>query len=85
MRLAGFFRFRGSAASPGGNGGKPPRARIRTILGFLLALDGVLVLLIIWPPGASPQSRQDELQRLRAEHEELSPKTISLSRPFAQT
>ncbi len=68
MRLAGFF-FSGSSASPGGNGGKPARTGIRTILTLLLTADGLLVLLVFWPPGASLQSRQAEFQRLQAEHE----------------
>ena len=68
MRLAGIF-FSGSAASPGGNGKEPARAGIRTILTLLLAADGLLVLLVFWPPGASLQSRQAEFQRLQAEHE----------------
>ncbi len=69
MRLAGFLRLGGSATSSGRNGEKPARARIRTMLGLLLAADGLLVLLVFWPPGPSLQARQNEFQRLRAEHE----------------
>lgn len=68
MRLAGFF-FSGSAASPGGNGRKPARAGIRTILTLLLVADVLLALMVFWPPGASLQVRQAEFQRLQAEHE----------------
>ena len=69
MRLAGLLRPGNPAASPGRNGKKPARARIRTILGILVAADALLLLLVFWPPGLSLQARQLELQRLRAEHE----------------
>lgn len=69
MRLAGFLRLGGSATSSDRNGGKPARARLRTTLGLLLAADGLLMLLVFWPPGPSLQARQNEFQRLRAEHE----------------
>ena len=69
MRLAGLLRLGGSSTSSGRNGGKPARERIRTILGLLLVVDGLLVLMVLWPPGPSLQARQNELQRLRAEHE----------------
>jgi len=71
MRLFDFLRSGKVGTATGSNGESLARPRILTILTVLLALDGVLLFFVLWPPGQTPEQRQAELRRSRAQYEGL--------------
>lgn len=59
-------------ASSGRNGAPPVGNRLRMVLGALLVANAVLLVLVFSPPGRTLSEREQELERTRARHEELS-------------
>ncbi|OFW00766.1 MAG: hypothetical protein A3G20_00175 [Acidobacteria bacterium RIFCSPLOWO2_12_FULL_59_11] len=67
MKLSGW-RPQSAWAFSGWNGPSRARARIRTILLILLALNAVLLALVLRPPGSSLLARQERFDRVRGQH-----------------
>ncbi|MGH9787062.1 MAG: hypothetical protein ACRD88_23065, partial [Terriglobia bacterium] len=65
LGLARFAQFGGSTVSNGGNGASRARARLRTTVVGLLALDALLLALLFHQPGLTISEQQADLVRAR--------------------
>ena len=79
MRLPVLSRFFNSAGSAGWNGKSRARARIRVVLLAVLLLDTGLFALVMRPVEQAQRNRQNELERLRTQHE-LAARTVAQTR-----
>ena len=65
MRWPGLAQFGGSTVSNGGNGASKARARLRTAVVGLLALNALLLALLYYRPGLTLSEQQADLVRAR--------------------
>jgi len=65
MLWPGLAQFGGSTVSNGGNGASKARARLRTIVVGLLALNALLLALLYYRPGLTLSEQQADLVRAR--------------------